>query len=77
LAANKKFNNSPPLHFISIFQFSENKQQKRGYPERLGQVRIAIKSSKIEALGPPIDSLGCFGQKFERTIFKHISNIFQ
>jgi hypothetical protein len=36
----------------------------------LGQVRITIKSSKIEALGPPIDSLGCFGQKFKRTIFE-------
>jgi hypothetical protein len=35
-----------------------------------GQVRIAIKISKIEALGPPINLLGCFGQKFERTIFE-------
>jgi hypothetical protein len=50
-------------------------------PFRIGQVRIAIKSSKIEALGPPINSLGCFGQKFKRTIFerttlslKHASN---
>jgi hypothetical protein len=39
-------------------------------PVRLGQVRIAIKSSKIEALGPPINSLGCFGRKFERTVFE-------
>jgi hypothetical protein len=39
-------------------------------PVRLGQVRIAIKSSKIEALGPPINLLGSFGQKFKRTIFK-------
>jgi hypothetical protein len=27
---------------------------------RLGQVRIAIKSPNIEALGPPINSLACF-----------------
>jgi len=39
-------------------------------PVRLGQVRIAIKSSKIKALGPPINLLGCFGRKFERTIFE-------
>jgi hypothetical protein len=39
-------------------------------PVKFGQVRIAIKSSKIEALEPPINSLGCFGRKFERTIFE-------
>jgi hypothetical protein len=46
---------------------------------RLGQVRNAIKSSKSEALGSPIYFLAaCFGQKFERTVFKrtNLSQIF-
>jgi hypothetical protein len=30
----------------------------------LGQVRIAIKSPNIEALGPPNNSLACFGRQF-------------
>ncbi len=42
------------------------------YPVRLGQVRIsiAIKSSIIQNTKAPIHSLGCFGQKFERTVFE-------
>jgi hypothetical protein len=32
-------------------------------PVRLAQVRKAIRNSKIEALGSPINSLACFGQK--------------
>jgi hypothetical protein len=39
-------------------------------PVRLGQVRIATKSSKIEAPGSPIHLLYCFGRQFEKTIFK-------
>jgi hypothetical protein len=42
----------------------------RFYLVGLRQVRITIKSSKIEALGAPIHLLACFGQKFERTIFE-------
>jgi hypothetical protein len=37
---------------------------------RLGQVRKAIKSQKIEAILSPIHLLACFGQKFERTVFE-------
>jgi hypothetical protein len=39
-------------------------------PVRLGQVRIAIKRSKIEAPGSPINFLACFGQKCEITVFE-------
>jgi hypothetical protein len=74
---------------MSIFRNSANCQHSRGYPGsvrglknrlrglfnpvRLGQVRIAIKSLIIEPLGPPIHSLACFGQKFERTVFKRMT----
>ena len=79
-----------PLHIMSIFQNSANCQHSRGYPGsvrgwknglrglfdpvRLGQVRIAIKSSIIEPLGPPIHSLACFGRKFERTVFERTTS---
>jgi hypothetical protein len=43
---------------------------------RLGQVMKAIKSWESEALGPPIHSLTCFGQKFERTVFERNKFIF-
>jgi hypothetical protein len=52
-----------------IFQNSEKKQQKRGYV-RLGQIRIEIKSSKIQNTKAPIHLLACLGQKFQRTVFK-------
>jgi hypothetical protein len=83
--SNKKFNNWTPLLFISIFQISENKQKKRGYPRwvrgwknilkglfkhaRLGQVRNVIKSLKSQAMWSPIHLLACFGQKFKRSFW--------
>jgi hypothetical protein len=75
---------------MSIFQNSANCQHSRGYPGsvrgwknrlrglfnpvRLDQVRIEIKSSIIEPLGPPIHLLACFGQKFERKVFERMTS---
>jgi hypothetical protein len=80
----------PPLLSMFIFRNSEKNRQRRGYPGgvrwwknwlkglfkrvRLGQVRKAIKSWKSEAWGPPIHSLTCFGQKFERTVFERTTS---
>jgi hypothetical protein len=65
-----KFNNWTPHFYVRFSKFRKRKQQKKGYPRsfkglknglsflfnplRSGQVREAIKISKIEALGPPI-----------------------
>jgi hypothetical protein len=40
------------------------------YPVRLGQVKIAVKSSIIQNTKAPSYSLACFGQKFKRTVFE-------
>ncbi len=71
---------------MSILWNSEKNCQIRGHPGgvrwwknglrglfkqvMLGQVRKAKKSWKSEALGPPIHSVTCFGQIFERTVFE-------
>jgi hypothetical protein len=80
----------PPSFPCPFFLNSENNSQMRGHPGgvrwwknglrglfkqvRLGQVREAIKSWKSEALGPSIHLLTCFGQKFERTVFKRTTS---
>jgi hypothetical protein len=68
---------------MSVFKFLKKRSKKGGTQDVLGdrlgglfhhvrfwQVRKSIKSSKSEALRPPINYLGCFGQKFERTVFE-------
>ncbi len=77
-----------PLNFLShFFKIQKNdsikgysrsvrgwKNELRGlwYPVRLGQVRIAIKSSIIQNTKAPIHLLACFEQKYERTTSSQI-----
>ena len=79
----------PPDFLSQFFKIQKNDSIKGGTPEvlgdektnwdvlysvRLGQVRIAIKSSIIQNTKAPIHSLAFFGQKFERTVFERTTS---